>query len=202
MAASHGLEMSHNPDQHIIDKVLSGHTRAFEEIIERYKHMVYTLALKVVKNREDAEEVAQDVFLKGYMALKTFKGDAKFSTWLYKIAYNRSLDYVKKQKRTLVTSELNILKDHNPADLENALDNLEASERKVMIREALDALAPEDSVLVTLYYFEAMSLKEISKVTGIGANNAKVRLFRSRARLAELLKDKVAPQMSKDYGRK
>ncbi|HMB64371.1 MAG TPA: sigma-70 family RNA polymerase sigma factor [Eudoraea sp.] len=194
--------MSHNPDQHIIDKVLSGHTRAFEEIIERYKHMVYTLALKVVKNREDAEEVAQDVFLKGYMALKTFKGDAKFSTWLYKIAYNRSLDYVKKQKRTLVTSELNILKDHNPADLENALDNLEASERKVMIREALDALAPEDSVLVTLYYFEAMSLKEISKVTGIGANNAKVRLFRSRARLAELLKDKVAPQMSKDYGRK
>lgn len=194
--------MSHNPDQHSIDKVLSGDTRAFEEIIERYKHMVYTLALKVVKNREDAEEVAQDVFLKGFMALKTFKGDAKFSTWLYKIAYNRSLDYVKKQKRTLETTAIDISKDYNPAGLESALDYLEASERKVMIREAIDELAPEDGVLVTLYYFEAMSLKEISKVTGVSANNAKVRLFRSRARLAELLKDKVELQMSKDYGRK
>ncbi|MEX0290363.1 MAG: RNA polymerase sigma factor, partial [Flavobacteriaceae bacterium] len=100
--------MSHNQDQHYIDRALSGDTRAFEVLIENYKHMVFTLALKMVKNREDAEEVAQDAFIKAYSALSTFKGDSKFSTWLYKIVYYRSLDYLKKNKRQLQTTAIDV----------------------------------------------------------------------------------------------
>ena len=77
--------MSLNQDQYYIDAAIKGDTRAFSILVDRYKHMVFTLAMKVLRNREEAEEVSQDVFVKVHQALSTFKGDAKFSTWLYKI---------------------------------------------------------------------------------------------------------------------
>ncbi len=164
--------------------------------------MVFTLALKMVRNREDAEEVAQDVFLKAFKGLKTFKGDAKFSTWLYKIAYYRSLDYVRQNKKKLETREVDISEEYTIAARDTSLEYLEASERRELIREAMDQLAPDDSVIITLYYFEDLSLKEISKIMEITANTAKVRLFRSRARLAELLKGRVEPEVIRYHGRK
>ncbi len=199
---SYRTTMSNNQDQHNIDRVLSGDTRAFETLIERYKHMVYTLAFKMVGIKEDAEEVAQDVFLKAFTALNTYKGDAKFSTWLYKIAYYRSLDYLKKNKRKLRTSTIDISEEYNVAALDGTLDELESSERKQMIKEAMEELAPNDSVIITLYYFEELSLKEIAKVMDLTPNNVKVRLFRSRSRLAEVLSNSVEPEMIKQYGSK
>jgi RNA polymerase sigma-70 factor (ECF subfamily) len=194
--------MSHKKDQHYVDSVLSGDTRAFSVLIDRYKQMVFTLALRIVKNREDAEEVAQDVFLKAFKGLKNFKGDSKFSTWLYKIAYHKSLDYLRVNKRKVETSEIDVSERYDIAVLDNAMDYLEASERGAMIREAIGRLAADDSVLMTMYYFEELSLKEISGVLGIAPDTAKVRLFRSRARLAELLKNKMEPEMTKGYERK
>ncbi|MBT8183972.1 MAG: sigma-70 family RNA polymerase sigma factor [Gramella sp.] len=194
--------MSHNPDQQSIDSVLSGDTRAFGVLVERYKHMVFTLALKIVGNREEAEEVAQDVFLKVFSALDTYKGEAKFSTWLYKIAYYRSLDYLKKNKRQLRTSAIDISEEYDISALEGTLDQLEAAERRQMIKEALEVLAPDDSLIITLYYFEELSLKEIGQVMNLKPNNVKVRLFRSRSRLAEVLRKKVAPEMIREYGNK
>lgn len=194
--------MSHNQDQQSIDSVLSGDTRAFEVLIDRYKHMVFTLALKMVGNREDAEEVSQDVFLKAFTALKSFKGEAKFSTWLYKIAYYRSLDYLKKNKRKLQTSAIEISEQYNVAALAGTMDELESSERKQMIKEALEQLPPDDNVIITLYYFEELSLKEIAKVMNLTPNNIKVKLFRSRSRLAEILINQVEPEMIRAYGSK
>lgn len=194
--------MSHNQDQQSIDSVLSGDTRAFEVLIDRYKHMVFTLALKMVGSRENAEEVSQDVFLKAFTALKTFKGEAKFSTWLYKIAYYRSLDYLKKNKRKLQTSAIEISEQYNVAALAGTMDELESSERKQMIKEALEQLPPDDNVIITLYYFEELSLKEIAKVMNLTPNNIKVKLFRSRSRLAEILINQVEPEMIRAYGSK
>lgn len=194
--------MSHNQDQRCIEKVLAGDTRAFASLIERYKHMVFTLVLKILKSREDAEEVSQDVFMKAYKALGTFKGDSKFSTWLYKIAYYTSLDQLKKNERTVEISSYDISQEYSIASLDTALDNLEATERKVMIKGAMDQLIPDDHIIIILFYFEELSLKEISKVMGITANNAKVRLFRSRERLADLLKNTIEPEMICNYGRK
>ena len=194
--------MSHNQDQQNIDRVLSGDTNAFENLVARYKYMVFTLALKMVRNREDAEEVAQDVFLKAFTALKTYKGEAKFSTWLYKIAYHRSLDHLKKNKRRLRTSAIDISEEYNIAGLSDTMDALESADRRQMIREALEELAPDDGVVITLYYFEELSLKEIAKVMDLTPNNVKVRLFRSRSRLAEILRNKVEPEMIREYGSK
>ena len=163
--------------------------------------MVFTLALKMAKNREDAEEVAQDAFIKAYSALSSFKGDSKFSTWLYKIAYYRSLDYLKKNKRQLQTTAIDVSEEYNVAALDSAMDELEAAERKQMIQAAMEELAPDDGVIITLYYFEELSLKEIAEVMQLTVNTVKVRLFRSRGRLATILKNRVGPEMIRAYGR-
>ncbi len=164
--------------------------------------MVFTLAVKVLRNHEEAEEVAQDVFIKAYTALATFKGESKFSTWLYKIAYYRSLDYLKKHKRSINTSSIDADTEYHLTSMEDALDGLEAKERKRTIKTAINELPHDDAVVITLHYFEELSLKEIADIMNIEANTVKVRLFRSRKRLAVLLKNKLEPEILGNYGRK
>ncbi|MGB5206067.1 MAG: sigma-70 family RNA polymerase sigma factor [Eudoraea sp.] len=194
--------MSQKPDDYLIDKVIKGENNAYAELVDRYKQMVYTLAYKIVKNREDAEEVAQDTFVKAYNALNDFKGDSKFSTWLYKIAYYRSLDYLNKNKRRVKTTKIDISEEYNIASLDDALDALEAKDRAEIIKHAIQKLPGEDSVLITLYYFETLSLNEISKVMGISPNTIKVRLFRGRKRLAKILENNLEKEIIHSYGRK
>ena len=194
--------MSQPEDQYYIDAIINGDTKAFTVLIDRYKHMVFTLALKILKNREEAEEVSQDVFVKVYQVLHSFKGDSKFSTWIYKIAYYRSLDYLKKQKRGLSTSSLDSDKEYHLPSIENNLDALEVNERKQAIKSAIDELPVDDAVVITLHYFEELSLKEIAEIIGVEANTVKVRLFRSRKRLAQLLKNRLEPEFFENYGRK
>lgn len=194
--------MSQNDDQRYIDKTINGDTRAFGVLVDRYKHMVFTLAMKIVKNKEEAEEVSQDVFIKVYQVLNTFKGGSKFSTWVYRITYNKSLDYLKKRGRSLQTSSLDDGVEYLLKVTESVLDDLEANERKNTIKEAMKELASDDSVVLTLYYFEEMSLKEISKVMDLAIDTVKVRLFRSRKRLAKILECKLEPEISKNYERR
>ena len=194
--------MSQPEDQYYIDAIINGDTKVFTVLIDRYKHMVFTLALKILKNREEAEEVSQDVFVKVYQVLHSFKGDSKFSTWIYKIAYYRSLDYLKKQKRGLSTSSLDSDKEYHLPSIENNLDALEINERKQAIKSAIDELPEDDTVVITLHYFEELSLKEIAEIIGVEANTVKVRLFRSRKRLAQLLKSRLEPEFFENYGRK
>lgn len=194
--------MSLKEDQHYIERTLTGDTHAFAFLVDRYKHMVYTLALRMVKNKEEAEEVAQDVFFKVYQGLDRFKGDAKFSTWLYKIAYNRSLDYVKKQNRGLDTSPIDAFTERYVRSLDNTLEGLEREERSKTIKEAMQELSPDDSFLITLHYYEELSLSEVAAIMDENANTVKVRLFRSRKRLAEILKNRLEPETIRSYGRK
>jgi len=193
--------MSQKTDEHYINKVLGGESNAFSLLVDRYKHMVFTLALRILKNREDAEEIAQDTFLKAYIALKNFKGDSRFSTWLYKIAYYRSLDYLKTNKRQVETTFIDISEEYNIASMDNALDGLEVKERAGIIKQAMQELPGDDAVLITLYYFETLSMNEISKVMGIPANTLKVRLFRGRKRLAKILENNLEFENIQSYGR-
>jgi len=193
--------MSQNQDQYYIDKVINGSTQTFSVLVDRYKHMVFTLAMKILKNREEAEDVSQDVFVKIYQALHTFRGDSKFSTWVYKIAYYRSLDYLKKQGRSISANSVDISNLYNIAAIENTLYSLETNERNIAIKSAIAELPENDGVVITLHYFEELSLKEISEIMSLPANTIKVRLFRIRKRLAELLKNKLKPETIKSYGR-
>ena len=193
--------MSQQPDQHLIDATINGDTKSFEVLVDRYKYMVYSLAMKILRNREEAEEVSQDVFLKVYRGLSTFKGDSKFSTWIYRITYNRSLDYVSKKGRRLQVDSIDSEREYNLSSVETIFDLLEAQEKRATIKDAIADLSEDDAVVITLHYFEELSLKEIADIMGIQANNVKVRLFRSRKRLAQILQGKLEQETIKHYGR-
>lgn len=186
-------------DQHFISLVLNGDTNAFTVLVDRYKDMVFTLSLKMLQNREEAEEAAQDTFIKIYKSLAKYKGDSKFSTWVYQITYNNCIDRLRKQKAKRIVVALNEFSENEASALMNTLSAIEESERKEMIKNCLNLLPPEESFLLTLYYFEEASLKEISVIMGINENNLKIKLFRSRKKLATILKTKLEPEIIDQY---
>lgn len=193
------LYMTKTDDQYYITKIVAGDTKAFAVLVDRYKDLVFTLALRMLKNREEAEEVAQDTFIKVFKSLSKFKGDSKFSTWIYRITYNSCLDVLKKYKQEYSTVVLDEFSERELATLDNAFDALAEKEQRQAIDDCLDRLPKEDSFLLTLYYFEEQSLDEISKIVGLTANNVKVKLFRGRKKLASLLKEKLEPEIIEHY---
>lgn len=186
-------------DQVYINKILNGDTNAFAVLVDRYKDLVFTLAIRMIKNREEAEEVSQDTFIKVYKSLSKFKGDSKFSTWIYKVAYNTCLDRIKKIKRSYNTVAIDKYTEHQVKTIDNALDQMEVKEKQLAIKNCLELLASEDSFLLTLYYFEELSLEEISKIMGLKPNNVKVKLFRSRKKLATILKERLDNETIESY---
>ncbi|RLD30027.1 MAG: RNA polymerase [Bacteroidetes bacterium] len=186
-------------DQVYINKILDGDTSAFTVLVDRYKDLVYTLSLRMMKNREEAEEVAQDTFIKVYKSLTKFKGDSKFSTWIYKVAYNTCLDRLKKNKRQQYTVAIDEYTEHQVKTIDNALDKIEEQEKQQAIKNCLELLPSEDSFLLTLYYFEELSLDEISKITSLKPNNVKVKIFRSRKKLATILKGQLDNETIESY---
>ena len=188
-------------DQHYIHLVQKGDTSAFAVLVDRYKDLVFTLSLKMLKDREEAEEVSQDTFVKIYKSLSKFNGEAKFSTWIYKVAFNTCLDRLKKNKRLQPVVDLDALAEQESISFMNVLDSIEQKERQQMIQDCLHSLPGEDSFLLTLYYFEEQSLDEIAKIIGINPNNVKIRLYRSRKKLTCLLKERLEPEILQYYER-
>ena len=139
--------MTINDDQILINQIKDGNTHAFGQLVDQYKDLVFTLALRMLKNREEAEEVAQDTFIKTYKSLHRFKGDSKFSTWIYRVAYNTCLDRIKKNRKYLNDVEINEITSRQVQTIDNALDRIEADERKEAIKKCIDKLSSEDSFL-------------------------------------------------------
>jgi RNA polymerase sigma factor (sigma-70 family) len=185
--------MTKKTDQDYILEIRSGNVNAYAMLVNNYKDMIFTLALRMVRNREDAEEVAQDTFVKAYKALDSFKGTSKFSTWLYRIVYNTSLDYIKKSKRVIYSEHIDEIHESDIGTMQDALSYLEDKEKKETIEKALLQLPEDERVLLTLFYFEDLSLKEISKIVEISYDNVKIKLHRSRKKLYHILKNVVEP---------
>jgi len=175
--------MNFQSDNFYIDKVLNGDVNAYASLVDKHKNMIFSIALKIVRNREDAEEIAQDVFVKVYQSLVTFKKESKFSTWLYRIVYNAAIS--KTRKKNLETTNINydIVESYSEDEINVNLNRLDDDEQKKIINTVLKKLNPEDYLLVTLYYFEEKSVDEISEIANISQSNVKVKLFRTRKKL-------------------
>jgi RNA polymerase sigma-70 factor (ECF subfamily) len=169
-------------DQFYIDKVLAGQTASYTFLIERYKNMVFTIAMKIVRNREDAEEVAQDCFIKAYQKLETYKGESKFSTWLYSIVYRTAISSIRKKQ--LEVSDISDKTYKIPGDSVDALELMKYEEQKVFVGKAINLLPETDAVLVTLYYLNDSSVEEIEQITGLSNSNVKMKLFRARKKMS------------------
>jgi RNA polymerase sigma-70 factor (ECF subfamily) len=173
-------------DTEIIKKILQGEQAIFAVLVERYQQYVFTLVLRFTDNREDAEEISQDIFIKAYRSLADFRGESKFSTWLYTVVRTTCISFIRKKKldTTSIDNEKTFLQLENRESGFNA-NSIEQKSRHAMVNEAIRLLSPDDSQLITLFYKGEQSLEEIGKIMGIDPNTVKVRLHRARVRLKE-----------------
>lgn len=186
-------------EQELILGLRHGNAGAFADLVETHKNMIFTLGLRMLGNREDAEEVTQDVFMKVNASLGSFKGDSKLSTWIYRIAHNACLDRIKKNRgegRHLQPEECS----RDIAYLDSALERMAQGERTAMIRASLAKLPPLDASVLTLYYYGEMNLSELGQVTGLSPGTLKVRLFRARKRLAGIMEGILDQETLRNYG--
>lgn len=190
-------EMTTITDQYLIDETLAGNTQAYGVLVEKYQDFIFTIVVRMLKVKEEAEEVAQDTFVKAFESLGSFRGDSKFSSWLYSIAYRKALDRLRKNKRYQTSELIEEITETDVAHLENALEQLEAKERSQKIQECIKQLPEVEAALVTLYYFEEQSVKEIAEVTQLSEDNIKVKLYRSRKKLCILLQGYIVAQNMK-----
>jgi RNA polymerase sigma-70 factor (ECF subfamily) len=173
-------------DTEIISRVLRGEQSVFSQLVERYQNYVFTLVLRFVENREDAEEVAQDVFVKTYRSLADFRGESKFSTWLFTIARTTCISFLRKRKPDILSldNERTGLQAENRESGFRA-NLIEQKSRHAMLNEAIGMLGPDDSQVLTLFYKGEQTLEEIGRIMGMESNTVKVKLHRARQRLKE-----------------
>jgi RNA polymerase sigma factor (sigma-70 family) len=179
-------------DDHVyIEKVLAGNVQAYALLVNKHKTMAFTVALRILRNREDAEEVSQDAFLKAYHALKDFKGESKFSTWLYRIIYTTSINRMRKNKPRNETID-----EHSDSDIafafpEEELKSLRTKERNLYVKEAIESLEEDEAVLVTLFYIEDLPSSALCDITGLTDANVRVKLFRARKKMQLFLQQRL-----------
>ncbi len=171
-----------------IEQVLKGKINAFSYIVDRHKDKAFNLAFRICGNREEAEEIAQDAFLKAYRSLKGFRMKSSFATWLYRIVYNTSISLVRSRRKGVLSLE------EFPADAVDFLgfnkneDEAANDYRNSLVNFALQKISEEERALITFYYFNDLDTEEISKITGINKSNVKVKLFRARQKMSEIIK--------------
>lgn len=174
-------------DIELIEQTLAGDQSAYADLVKRHQRFVFTLAMRFMKTREDAEEVAQDCFIKAYRSLESFQGGSKFSTWLYSIVYTTAMTALRKKR--LDTDSID---DENTyVQLENTggydVNNVENKSRSFYLNQAIAQLLPDDATIITLFYKGEQSLEEIAQTMGMDAKTVKVKLFRARQRLKDRL---------------
>lgn len=155
----------------------------YSAIINKYKDLAFNIALKITKNEQDSEEIVQDSFIKAFNGLNKFKKDCQFSSWFYRIVYNTAISSIRHKKHVTVEIDDNLNGSLDNNLIECTIKNLEAQERKLLIKEALEKLNELDYTILSLYYYEDMSLKEISKIVDKEKNYLKVLLQRARLKL-------------------
>ncbi len=184
-------------DNEVLSRVLQGDQQAYAEIVKRYQSFVFTIALRYTPSREDAEEIAQDSFVKAYRSLSDFRGESKFTTWLYTIVTTTCLTFLRKKK--LETQSLDNEKVFEAADSVDSgfrANQVEQKSRIHMVNKAIALLSPDDAHIITLFYKGEQSLDEIGQILGIEPNTVKVRLHRARQRLKDKMEKHFTAELS------
>jgi RNA polymerase sigma factor (sigma-70 family) len=178
-----------------IRQIIAGDAERFGYFVDTYQHLAFTIAFRIVNNQEDAEEVVQDAFVKAYMSLQNFRQDSKFSTWLYKIVVNTALSKTRRKKLSITDNETTAIEEITIEGIENAYAKLAHEEQKRIINSALDEMNMEDSLLLTLFYLQELSLDEIMEITGTPKENIKVKLHRARKKMFTILQKQLGKDL-------
>jgi len=182
--------MDYKGDIFYIKQVLEGKTIAYTYLVDEHKDHAYNLAFRICGNREEAEEIAQDAFIKAYKSLGNFKMRSSFATWLYRIVYNSAISLIRTRKKVISLEDFpgNISDSISYSDSE-AESKVEEDYRNTLLNIALQKISEEEKGLISLYYFEEMTIDEISEVTGLNKSTIKVKLFRARQKMLEIIQE-------------
>lgn len=180
--------MSMKTEAELIQRILNGEWRNFAILVDKYEAKVYSYVNYLMNNREDAEEMVQDTFVKAYRSLNQFRGDAAFSTWLIRIAHYNCLSHFRRKIPMKVSLE-GVENDQLLSSEDEPQKHLNLDDRKAILTNALARLKPDERSTVTLFYYNELSLKEVSEVTDLSISNVKILLHRSRKKLLDILKE-------------
>jgi len=175
-------------DIELIAQTLAGNQAAYADLVKRHQRFVFTLAMRFAKGREDAEEIAQDCFIKAYRSLAAFEGQSKFSTWLYSIVYTTAMTFLRKKR--VDTDSIDDENTYIQVESQSSAFDVNSAENKsrsFYLNQAIGQLLPDDATIITLFYQGEQSLEEIGRALGMETNTVKVKLFRARQRLKEKL---------------
>ncbi|MFA6797550.1 MAG: sigma-70 family RNA polymerase sigma factor [Candidatus Paceibacterota bacterium] len=184
--------METKDEKSLIIDILDGQTEKFGYFINTYSSLVFSLVLKIVAKKEDAEELTEDTFIKAFGTLNKFQGNSKFSTWIYRIAYNKAISFTRKKKNILFDEiQLDTVSISEADDLLLSNDEeLQKAEKIEELQQCISMLNNEDRALIHLFYYQEYDIKEIAEIIDISVSNIKVRLFRVRKKLYIMMKNK------------
>jgi RNA polymerase sigma-70 factor (ECF subfamily) len=183
MKLRHTTVINNSEENELLDRILAGEEQLYARLVNEYKRFAYTIAMKVLNNRADAEEVAQDAFVKAYHYLKGFNRQSRFSTWLYRIVFNTAISRQRQQRVVFEDVSQKNLEYREQADHATEYDD-----RQQHIARAMSCLNEADRIAIQLYYLKEFTLEETAGMLGQNLNTTKVRVHRARLRLAAELK--------------
>lgn len=184
-------------EKEIIDLIIKGEIRAFSFIVDKYQNLIFNVVKRVLHEQMDSEDVCQEVFIKIYRGIGTFKHKSKLSTWIAKIAYFTALNYFEQNKKKYIYDDLeNSIITESDTDLPDEI--LIKKNVTEYINKVIALLPDQYRLIITLYHLEEFSIQEIHDVTGIPEGTIKNYLFRAR----KILKDKLKDYLKNDYERK
>lgn len=195
--------MTREEESRIVQKVLKGDVNAFETLVLAYEKSVYNITLRMTGNSEDASDMTQEAFIKAYNSLQSFRGDSKFSVWIYRIATNVCLDFLRSRSRKPTVSLSVEDKDGDEVELDVADESqspeqlLDRQMTRESVRRGLETLTPEYRQILLLREIQGLSYDEISQCLGLEVGTVKSRIFRARKKLcAFLIQDGNIPEFT------
>jgi len=174
-------------DLGLVNKAKAGEKKAFSELIKRYYEMVYAVSFGVINNREEAQDITQEIFIKLPDRLQRFEGRSKFKTWLYRVTVNSTIDFVRKRKPTVPLDHAQNFEHPGKGPVEAASQN----ERKKIVKEAMSALSAEHRAILVLREWHEMSYDEIAEILDLERGTVMSRLHYARKALADVLGVKI-----------
>ncbi|NDV82760.1 RNA polymerase sigma factor [Bacteroides sp. 51] len=179
--------MKHTDENTCIKRILNGETELFAYFLDRYSRPLYSLIIQIVSSPEDTEELLQDVFLKAFQSLGSYRGGSSFSTWLYRIAYNKAISATRKQKNECFYIEESVINNVSDDEAEHIMILSDNEEQLLKLSHAIGLLNADEKALITLFYYEEKSIEEVALIFAWTQVNVKVKLHRIRKKLYVLM---------------
>lgn len=176
-------------DTYYIQRVLAGDVASFACLVDRYSQPIFALINRIVQNREEAEELTQDTWLKVFEHLSGFKQQSGFSTWLYRVAYNLAISATRRKRQECLPLDESVIERVTEEDVEQWIGSGGNEDRLAHLEMALRLLPADDRALILLFYWQQKSIDELAEITGQKSTNVKVRLHRIRKKLYVILKE-------------